>query len=302
MLVVWFAVVFVAGAVAGWLIAHRWFVSERSMAQERSAARENELQAQMNVLKESERQRIAGRAGAQGRVCCVGGGRSAYRTTAALMQLCKSRSWASQQKEAKTDLEMRKQARGRFIAPVKASLAKLGVETSALELKRESAYATVLAEIGTYQQTHDLLRGETNQLVSALRDSVRAGPGAGCNSSAASSSPGWCSTASSIWSNLCGVSPASATTGLRALHAKQADDHRGREDPNGCISAGDRHRGGRRGAQETDVCATRRSVRAHLEVLERRILEAVSGFPGLRRLLPAQARCCSARHWSRTPR
>ena len=57
MLAVWFAVVFVAGAVAGWLIAHRWFVSERSMAQERSAARENELQAQINFLKESARQR-----------------------------------------------------------------------------------------------------------------------------------------------------------------------------------------------------------------------------------------------------
>jgi len=38
---------------------------------------------------------------------------------------------------------------------------------------------------------------------------VRAGPGAGFNSSAASSSPGWSNTAPSIWRNLCGLSPAS---------------------------------------------------------------------------------------------
>ena len=42
---------------------------------------------------------------------------------------------------------------------------------AALELKRENAYATVLTEIGNIKQTHELLRGETNQLVSALRDS-----------------------------------------------------------------------------------------------------------------------------------
>jgi DNA recombination protein RmuC len=169
MLVVWFAVVFVAGAVAGWLIAHRRFVSERSMAQERSAARESELQAQINFLKESARQRTEDVQGLKDAFAALAAD-ALHRNNSVFVDLAKEKL-GEQQKEAKTDLEMRKQAVEDLLQPVKASLEKLGVETSALELKRESAYATVLTEIGNIKQTHELLRGETNQLVSALRDS-----------------------------------------------------------------------------------------------------------------------------------
>jgi DNA recombination protein RmuC len=169
MLVVWFAVVFVAGAVAGWLIAHRWFVSERSIAQERSAARESELQAQINFLKESARQRTEDVQALKDAFAALAAD-ALHKNNSVFVDLAKEKL-GEQQKEAKTDLEMRKQAVEDLLQPVKASLEKLGVETSALELKRESAYATVLTEIGNIKQTHELLRGETNQLVSALRDS-----------------------------------------------------------------------------------------------------------------------------------
>ena len=169
MLVVWFAVVFVAGTVAGWLIAHRWFVSERSMAQERSAARESELQAQINFLKESARQRTEDVQALKDAFAALAAD-ALHKNNSVFVDLAKEKL-GEQQKEAKTDLEMRKQAVEDLLQPVKASLEKLGVETSALELKRENAYATVLTEIGNIKQTHELLRGETNQLVSALRDS-----------------------------------------------------------------------------------------------------------------------------------
>ena len=169
MLVVWFAVVFVAGMAAGWLITNRLFVSERSLAQERSAARESELQAQINFLKESARQRTEDVQGLKDAFAALAAD-ALHRNNSGFVDLAKEKL-GEQQKEAKTDLEMRKQAVEDLLQPVKASLEKLGVETSALELKRESAYATVLTEIGNIKQTHELLRGETNQLVSALRDS-----------------------------------------------------------------------------------------------------------------------------------
>ena len=169
MLVVWFAVVFVAGAVAGWLIAHRWFASERSMAQGRFVARESELLAQVNALKESARQRTEDVQALKDAFAALAAD-ALHKNNSVFVELAKEKL-GEQQKDATTELEMRKQAVEDLLQPVKASLEKLGVETSALELKRENAYATVLTEIGNIKQTHEMLRGETNQLVSALRDS-----------------------------------------------------------------------------------------------------------------------------------
>jgi DNA recombination protein RmuC len=169
MLVVWFAVVIVAGALAGWLIAHRWFASERSLAQGRSAARESELQVQINALRESAKQRTEDVQALKDAFAALAAD-ALHKNNSVFVELAKEKL-GEQQKDANTELEMRKQAVEDLLQPVKASLEKLGVETSALELKRENAYATVLTEIGNIRQTHELLRGETNQLVSALRDS-----------------------------------------------------------------------------------------------------------------------------------
>ena len=169
MLVVWFAVVIVAGALAGWLIAHRGFASERSLAQGRSAARESELQVQINALRESAKQRTEDVQALKDAFAALAAD-ALHKNNSVFVELAKEKL-GEQQKDANTELEMRKQAVEDLLQPVKASLEKLGVETSALELKRENAYATVLTEIGNIRQTHELLRGETNQLVSALRDS-----------------------------------------------------------------------------------------------------------------------------------
>ena len=169
MLGVWFAVVILASALAGWLLAHRGFASERSLAQGRSAARESELQVQINALRESAKQRTEDVQALKDAFAALAAD-ALHKNNSVFVELAKEKL-GEQQKDANTELEMRKQAVEDLLQPVKASLEKLGVETSALELKRENAYATVLTEIGNIRQTHELLRGETNQLVSALRDS-----------------------------------------------------------------------------------------------------------------------------------
>lgn len=169
MLVVWFTVVFVAGAAAGWLIANGRFVSERGLAQERFAARESELQAQVNAAKEAARQRNEDVLALKDTFAALAAD-ALHKNNSVFVELANEKL-RDQQKEAATDLDMRKQAVEDLLQPVKASLEKLGENTAALEVKRENAYATVLTEIGNIKQTNELLRGETNQLVSALRDS-----------------------------------------------------------------------------------------------------------------------------------
>jgi DNA recombination protein RmuC len=169
MLAVWCSVVFVAGAVSGWLITNRWFANERSLAHERFAARERELQAQVDALTALAKQRAEDEQALKDAFAALAAD-ALHKNNSVFVELAKEKL-GEQQKEAKTELEMRKQAVEDLLQPVKASLEKLGDETNALELKRENAYATVLTEIGNIRQTHELLRGETNQLVSALRDS-----------------------------------------------------------------------------------------------------------------------------------
>jgi DNA recombination protein RmuC len=199
-MIVWFAVGCIAGALVAWLVAHGRAASELGVAQERIAARERELQAlqeasakqdaalqqkssacdalskenagllaQVEAAKESAKQRLEDEQMLKDAFTALAAD-ALHKNNSVFVELAKEKL-GEQQKEAKTDLEMRKQAVEDLLQPMKDSLKKLGVDTAALELKRENAYATVLTEIGNIKQTHELLRGETNQLVSALRDS-----------------------------------------------------------------------------------------------------------------------------------
>ena len=167
MLVVWFAVVFVAGVVAGWLIAHRWFVSERSMAQERSAARENELLAQVNAAEESKRQRIADEQALKDAFAALAAN-ALDANSQRLMQLSQQQL-ESQQRQAPNKLNEKETAIETLLRPMQESLARLATQSQDLELKREGAYSAVLAEVQNIQRSHTDLRKETTQLVAALR-------------------------------------------------------------------------------------------------------------------------------------
>jgi DNA recombination protein RmuC len=88
----------------------------------------------------------------------------------AFITLAKS-ELSAQQGKAKQDLEAKETAIKNLLQPVQTTLEKLEAGTAAIELKRENAYASMLAEVGNIKRTHELLRSETTQLVSALRDS-----------------------------------------------------------------------------------------------------------------------------------
>jgi DNA recombination protein RmuC len=70
---------------------------------------------------------------------------------------------------ATPEFEKKQKAVDDLIQPIEKALEKLRTETGQLEVKRESAYASVLTEIENIKQIHASIRKETSQLVQALR-------------------------------------------------------------------------------------------------------------------------------------
>jgi DNA recombination protein RmuC len=200
MMIVWLVVGCVVGGIAGWLIANSRAQASLAVAGEKLKSRDEELErvrgsaiaqnaaldqekdssnglreevaglkAQVEVAKEWARQRLEDEQLLKDAFSSLASD-ALHKNNSIFVDLAKQKL-GEQQDDAKSDLEMRKKAVEDLLLPVTASLEKLGSQTAALELKREGAYATVLAEIGNIKHTNELLRGETSQLVSALRDS-----------------------------------------------------------------------------------------------------------------------------------
>lgn len=85
-----------------------------------------------------------------------------------LLQLS-SKELEKQQNEANHQMGRKHTAIDEMLRPVRESLGLLAKHSQDLEVKREGAYQTVLAEIRNIQQSHLDLRRETTQLVQALR-------------------------------------------------------------------------------------------------------------------------------------
>jgi len=90
------------------------------------------------------------------------------------LQLAESRLKQSEQAAA-TTLEKKTTAVDELIKPVKESLQKMGEHLQALEVKREGAYSEVLGAIKMSNETQAQLRGETSQLLQALRSPTSRG-------------------------------------------------------------------------------------------------------------------------------
>jgi DNA recombination protein RmuC len=198
--IVWLVIGLSIGAGIAWVIVSGRFTAQRGMLQERVAARERELESTRGTLTTREMelaqekvntstlQREAASLKAQldaanqalkQRSEDEGALKNAFSSLAtqalasnseSFIQIAK-RELEKQQGEGTSQLTEKENAIRNLLQPVQASLAKLEAGTAALEAKREGAYAGVLAEIGNIKQTHELLRSETNQLVTALRDS-----------------------------------------------------------------------------------------------------------------------------------
>lgn len=90
------------------------------------------------------------------------------RNNQAFLELAQS-TLAQAQQAARGDLDLRQQAIGELVAPVRASLDKVDGKIQELEKARAGAYAALQEQVRSLIETQTQLRGETGRLVTALR-------------------------------------------------------------------------------------------------------------------------------------
>jgi DNA recombination protein RmuC len=201
MLAVWFAVGCAAGAVVAWLIAN----GRAQGTNAELAVRESELAGLRTLIEEKERsltakedelraEREAGRAageelaGVRAKLEATGEKiqalmdvetslKDSFKALAAsaldansqqLLQLSQQQL-ENQQRQATSKLNEKQTAIETLLKPMQESLANLSAHSQSLEVKREGAYADVLAEVKNIRSSQADLRRETTQLVAALR-------------------------------------------------------------------------------------------------------------------------------------
>lgn len=209
MMIVWFVVGCVAGAVVGWLIVNSRMQSVRAVAATQVAARDGELaglreesRAKGRAIEENARELETVRTlGEEARVEAAGlrarldaekkasdekiqalvdvetSLKTSFQALAASalhensQQLIRLAKGEldKQQVESAKELAAKESAIEMLLKPMQESLAKLSTHSQDLEVKREGAYREVLSEIQNMQKSHVDLRKETTQLVAALR-------------------------------------------------------------------------------------------------------------------------------------
>lgn len=90
------------------------------------------------------------------------------RNNQAFLELAKT-TLAHTQAAAVSDLDLRQQAIGELVAPVRASLDKVDSKIQELEKARAGAYAALHEQVRSLLETQSQLRSETGKLVTALR-------------------------------------------------------------------------------------------------------------------------------------
>src|SRR5580704_9463193 len=86
----------------------------------------------------------------------------------AFLHLAESRLKQSEQ-SATAELDKKNTAIDEMMKPVKEFLTKMDAQLQSLEVKREGAYRELVQMVKLSHETHQQLRGETSQLLQALR-------------------------------------------------------------------------------------------------------------------------------------
>jgi DNA recombination protein RmuC len=163
MLVVWFAVVFVAGAMGGWLLAYRWFATERSIVQGRSAARESELQVQIDALKTLAKQRSEDEQALKDAFAALAAD-ALHKNNSVFVDLAKEKL-GEQQKEATYKLAEKETAIETMLKPFAETIQRLDKQIEDTNLARTTAEALLDDQIRR-------LAGASESLTNALRKPV----------------------------------------------------------------------------------------------------------------------------------
>ncbi len=95
-------------------------------------------------------------------------GQALAQTSAQFMQLAESR-FAQLQEKATGDLSTRQQAIDQLVAPMREQLEKMGGQLQRLDTARVQDTSTLAETLKSLGSTQDVLRGETQRLVAALR-------------------------------------------------------------------------------------------------------------------------------------
>ncbi len=155
---------FLAGIGLGALFAWLWLESasraERAVLSERLQNRETQLR-ELEASFEAARQSLSDTFKALSSEAL----RSNNQT---FLELAKA-TLEQAQESARGDLEKRQQAIGELVKPVQDTLSKVDSRIQELEKARVGAYAALVEQVRSLQETQAQLRSETGRLVTALR-------------------------------------------------------------------------------------------------------------------------------------
>lgn len=165
------------------VLQERSSASERALAEARQAldaaaedalsSREKAaaLQAQIEVERRLQSEKLALLQDAQAKLSDAFQALSAEalrKNNSSFLDLAKQ-TLDSFQKEAKGDLDLRRQAVEALVQPIRQSLEQVAQQVKAVEDERKLAYGGLIEQVGSLARTQDQLRGETGKLVQALR-------------------------------------------------------------------------------------------------------------------------------------
>lgn len=160
-------VALVAGVVIGWLLARQRADSALRATAEQAAR----LSATLEAERAAALDREESRARDESRLRELFGNLSAEalaRNSTALVELAEARLGAART-AADGALGQRQQAIEAMVAPLRDSLAQVQQQLNEVERTRVGSYSALMEQVRGMQQTSELLRTETEQLVTALR-------------------------------------------------------------------------------------------------------------------------------------
>jgi DNA recombination protein RmuC len=156
--------VLLVGLAAGYLLG-------RALSRGQAAAQVSAAQARLEAERAAAEQRMADMRTSQAdlETRLVALSRQALADNSEHLLTLATERFSQQRESAEHDLAQRQQAIESLVTPLQQSLAKVADQISVVERTRTEAYGALREQVSAMKETSELLRGETRQLVTALR-------------------------------------------------------------------------------------------------------------------------------------